>query len=158
MIPGSEAAKSVKSLELDRIESAKDLEDVFGWDVADRMLQQNVAVTRPAIVTAVYALFDPLGFIAHFVKKAKLLLQMLCRKGGGWDDPLQGGVKLRWKRWSADLPKLQALRVNRCFKPMGFGHVKEIQLHLFSDASRLGYSAVGIFVQNITTIKSTVRS
>lgn len=39
MIPGSEAAKSVKSLELDRIESAKDLEDVFGWDVADRMLQ-----------------------------------------------------------------------------------------------------------------------
>ncbi|CAB4028223.1 Hypothetical predicted protein, partial [Paramuricea clavata] len=37
---------------------------------------------------------------------------------------------------------LQAIRVDRCFKPVGFGVVKEIQLHLFSDASRLGYSAV----------------
>jgi hypothetical protein len=42
----------------------------------------------------------------------------------------------------ADLPKLQAIRVDRCFKPVGFGVVKEIQLHLFSDASRLGYSAI----------------
>ena len=74
--------------------------------------------------------------------KAKLLLQMLCRKGVGWDNPLQENDKLQWKRLLADLPKLQAVRVNRCFKPVGFGDVKEIQLHLFLDASRLGYSAV----------------
>ncbi len=56
--------------------------------------------------------------------------------------PLQENEKLQWKRWLADLPKLQAVRVNRCLKPVGFGEVKEIQLHLFSDASRLGYSVV----------------
>ena len=71
-----------------------------------------------------------------------LLLQMLCRKGVGWDDPLQECEKLQWKRWLDDLPKLQAVRVNRCFKPAGFGDVKKAQLHLFSDASGLGYSAV----------------
>jgi hypothetical protein len=74
--------------------------------------------------------------------KAKLLLQMLRRKGVGWDDPLQENEKAQWKRWLADLPKLQEIGVDRCFKPVGFGVVKDIQLHLFSDASRLCYSAV----------------
>ena len=83
------------------------------WDVADRMLQlvDESSVPRPAIVSAVYSLFDPLGFIAPFVMKARLLLQMLCRKGVGWNDPLQESDKLQWKRWLADLPKLQAVRV-----------------------------------------------
>ena len=151
-IPESERAKSVRNLELDQLptESALGIkwnteEDVFVWDVSDRMLQvvNENSVTRRTIVSAVYSLFDPLGFIAPFVMKAKLLLQMLCRKGVGWDDPLQESDKLQWKRWLADLPKLQAVRVNRCFKPIEFGDVKEIQLHLFSDASRLGYAAVG---------------
>ncbi len=64
------------------------------------------------------------------------------QKGSWMGRPLQENEKLQWKRWLADLPKLQAVRVNRCLKPVGFGEVKEIQLHLFSDASRLGYSVV----------------
>ena len=97
-IPESERAKSVKNLELDQLptESALGIkwnteEDVFVWDVSDRMLQvvNENSITRRAIVSAVYSLFDPLGFITPFVMKAKLLLQMLCRKGVGWDDPLQ---------------------------------------------------------------------
>ena len=150
-IPETERAKSMKDLELDRLptESALGIkwnteEDKFEWDVSEKMLRlvNEASVTRRAIVSAVYSLFDPLGFIAPYVMKAKLLLQMLCRKGVGWDDPLQENEKAQWKRWLADLPKLQAIRVDRCFKPVGFGVVKEIQLHLFSDASRLGYSAV----------------
>ena len=39
-------------------------------------------------------------------------------------------------------PRLQVLKVDRCFKPLNFGEVKEVQLHLFSDASRVGYAAV----------------
>jgi hypothetical protein len=150
-IPERERAKSVKDLELDRLptESALGIkwnteEDKFEWDVSKKMLQlvNEASVTRRAIVSAVYSLFDPLGFIAPYVMKAKLLLQMLCRKGVGRDDPLQENEKAQWKRWLADLPKLQAIRVDRCFKPFGFGVVKEIQLHLFSDASRLGYWTV----------------
>ena len=114
----------MKNLELDQLptESALGIkwntENVFVWDVSDRMLQvmNENSVTRRAIVSAVYSLFDPLGFIAPFIMKAKLLLQMLCRKGVGWDNPLQKRDKLQWKRWLADLPKLQAVRVNHCFK------------------------------------------
>ena len=142
----------MKNLELDKLPTESVLgikwnteEDMFVWDVSDRMLQvvNENSVTWRAIVSAVYSLFDPLGFIAPFVMRAKLLLQLLCRKGVGWDDPLQESDKLQWKRWLANLPKLQAVRVSRCFKPIEFGDVKEIRLHLFSDASRLGYAVVG---------------
>ena len=148
-IPETERAKSVKYLELDRLptESALGIkwnteEDKFEWDVSEKMLQlvNEASVTRRAIVSAVYSLFDPLGFIAPYVMKAKLLLPMLCRKGVGC--PTSRKREAQWKLWLADLPKLQAIRVDRCFKHVGFGVVKEIQLHLFSDASRLDYSAV----------------
>lgn len=150
-IPETERAKSVANLELERLptESALGLkwnteEDTFVWNVAEKMprLVNEGSITRRTIVSAVYSLFDPLGFIAPYVMKAKLLLQMLCRKGVGWDDPLEESEMAQWKRWLDDLPKLQMVRVNRCFKPMGFGEVKETQLHLFSDASRFGYASV----------------
>lgn len=83
-------------------------------DVEERMYQRanEASTTRRAIVTAVYSLLDPLGFIAPYLMKVKLLLQMLCRKGVGWDDPLQESERSQWKRWLADLPKLQAIRVD----------------------------------------------
>lgn len=150
-IPESERAKSVVNLELEQLptESALGLkwnieEDKFVWEVMEKMLQRvsQKPVTRRGIVSAVYSLFDPLGFIAPYAMKAKLLLQTLSRKRLGWDDTLEETDKEQWKRWLDDLPKLHQIQVDRCFKPKGFGEVKEVQLHLFSDASRQGYAAV----------------
>ncbi|XP_028418916.1 uncharacterized protein LOC114544487 [Dendronephthya gigantea] len=58
------------------------------------------------------------------------------------DDPLGEDECAQWKRWLEDLSKLCEIRVKRCFKPDELGDIVEIQLHLFSDASRVGYSAV----------------
>ena len=41
-----------------------------------------------------------------------------------------------------DLPKLQGLQIERCFKPKDFGETKSVQLHSFPDGSRIGYGAV----------------
>ena len=51
---------------------------MFVWDVADTILQlvDESSVTQQAIVSAVYSLLDLLGFIASFVMKAELLLQL----------------------------------------------------------------------------------
>ena len=150
-IPESERAKSVVNLELEKLptESALGLkwnieEDKFVWEVMEKMLQRvsQKPVTRRGIVSAVYSFFDPLGFIAPYAMKAKLLLQTLSRKRLGWDDTLEETDKEQWKRWLNDLPKLHQIQVDRCFKPKGFGEVKEVELHLFSDASRQGYAAV----------------
>ena len=150
-IPESERAKSVVDLDMDKLptESALGLkwnteDDSFVWDVAEKLSRflKTEPVTRRDLVSAVYSLFDPLGFIAPYMMKAKLLLQMLVRKGVGWDDPLGEDERAQWRRWLDDLPKLSEIRVTRCFKPAVFVDIVEIQLHLFSDASRSGYSAV----------------
>ncbi len=119
-------------------------DDSFVWDVAKKLPQflTTDPVTPRALVSAIYSLFDPLGFIAPYLMKAKLLLQMLSRKGVGWDDPLGEDERAQWRRWLEDLAKLCKIRVNRCLKPSMFREIVEIQLHLFSDASRSGYSAV----------------
>ena len=150
-IPEGERAKSVVNLDIEKLptESALGLKwntenDSFVWDVAEKLSRflNTEPVTRRDLVSAVYSLFDPLGFIAPYLMKAKLLLQMLVRKGVGWDDPLGEDERTQWRRWLADLPKLSEIRINRCFKPAVFGNIVEIQLHLFSDASRSGYSSV----------------
>ena len=72
-----------------------------------QLLNQKPMTSR-GIVSAVYSIFDPLGFMAPYVK-AKLLLQTLGRKRLGWDDPLEEANKGQWKRCLDDLPKLQEL-------------------------------------------------
>ena len=54
----------------------------------------------------------------------------------GRDDPLGEDDKNHEKRWLDDLPMQQEMQVVHCFKPKGFGEVKEVQQHLLSDASR----------------------
>ena len=44
--------------------------------------------TRRGIFSVICMLFDPLGFIAPVILKAKLLLQNLCRNGLGWDEKI----------------------------------------------------------------------
>ena len=97
-IPESERAKSVVNLELEQLPTESVLglkwnieEDKFVWEVVEKMLRRvsQKPVTRREIVSAVYSLFNPLGFIAPYAMKAKLLLQTLSRKRLGWDDTLE---------------------------------------------------------------------
>ena len=74
--------------------------------------------------------------------KAKLLLQDLCRKKLGWDTAIAEQDRIQWFHLLEDVPKLENLQVDRCFKPKNFAQIKNAQLHIFSDGSRVGYGAV----------------
>ena len=108
--------------------------------------EQNVASQRPmtrrGVLSVVCSLFDPLSFVAPYVMKGELLLQEPCRQKLEWDEILGQREREQWERWLADLTRLQEIRIERCIKPKDFGEVKETQLHLFSDGSRVGYGAV----------------
>ena len=150
VVPQPERAKSVVNLELDQLPTQSALglkwdieDDKFVREVSDKLMSatSKVPLTKRGMVSVVYSLFDSLGFIAPYIIKAKLLLQTLNRKGIGWDEPVTDAECLQWERWIDDLDKLREVKIDRCFKPEGFGKVQETQLHLFSDASRKGYSA-----------------
>ena len=153
-IPESERAKTVVNLELEQLPTQSALgmkwnieDDKFVWEISQKLMsvKSKKPVTRRGIVSVVYSLYDPLGFIAPYVMKAKLILQMLSRKKIGWDEPLEENENEQWTRWLDDLGKLKEVTVDRCFKPKEFTQVQEIQLHLFSDASRQGYAAAAYF-------------
>lgn len=69
----------------------------------------------------------------------KQILQSLCRVNVDWDDPIPDHLLPRWEQWRAELHTLEQLKIQRCYKPKGFGKVKTVQLHHFSDASLDGY-------------------
>ena len=150
-IPESERASSVVNLDIEDLPTACALglkwnveADKFVWEVSAkvRRLLEGKPMTRRGVLSVVSSLFDPLGFIAPFIMKAKLLLQELCRKKLGWDSAINEQEMVQWLRWLEDLPKLQELEIDRCFKPKDFGETKSVQLHIFSDGSRVGYGAV----------------
>ena len=150
-IPECERASSVVNLDIEDLPTACALglkwnveADKFVWDVSTKVqtLAKVKPMTRRGILSLVSSLFDPLGFIAPYVMKAKLLLQDLCRRKLGWDTEIEEQDKVQWSRWLEDLLKLEEIQVDRCIKPRNFAEIKNIQLHLFSDGSRVGYGAV----------------
>lgn len=77
--------------------------------------------------------------MAPILLKAKIILQEMCRRGTGWDDPLTDELRLQWEQWRSDLVHLDNVTIPRTYSPAGFGKVLQAELHHFSDASTKGY-------------------
>ena len=112
--------------------------DTFGFKISLR----DKPSTRRGILSIVSSIYDPLGFVAPFILPAKCLLQTLCRRGLGWDDKVSNEDISIWQSWLGDLPKLESLKVYRCFKLPDFVDVTTSQIHHFADAGQTVYGAV----------------
>ncbi|KAI3351066.1 hypothetical protein L3Q82_005633 [Scortum barcoo] len=143
-IPPSERATNISNMDL----SFEDLplERALGikWDVESDHFQINVNLkdqpaTRRGVLSTVASLYDPLGFVAPVLLKAKIILQETCRRGTDWDDPLSDELRPKWEQWRSDLVHLDKVTISRTYAPAGFGKVSKTELHHFSDASLKGY-------------------
>ena len=108
-----------------------------------RITLNTKPLTRRGVLSVVSSVYDPFGFVAPFVLSAKKILQDLCREDKlDWDDEMPDQYRIRWTKWIKELPEIENLVVDRCLKPSHFGQIVSKQMHLFSDASSLGYGAV----------------
>ena len=98
--------------------------------------------TSSGILSLVSSVYDPLGFASPFVLLTKVILQNLCCRGLKWDEVVSEEHLKNWQQWVCDRPRLEESSVNHSFKPSGFGDASSCELHHFSDASQVGYSAV----------------
>ena len=74
---------------------------------------------------------------------AKKLLQDLRREERlGWDDELLEAYCTRWEKWRNKLPLLERMAISRCARPTDFGEIKSKEIHIFADASTVGYGFV----------------
>ena len=81
-------------------------------------------------------MFDPFQVLAPYSIRAKIMLQQTWLRGIGWDDPLPEDLSLFWTDWLKHLPKLEAIRLNRCLIQSG-KQVNAANIHTFIDASEV---------------------
>lgn len=89
------------------------------WSMANNSFSFNIKVkdhppTRRGLLSVVASLYDPFGFIAPFTLSGKQILQELCHKGIGWDDPVPEQLCSRWEEWKNGLTILVGLLQLSC--------------------------------------------
>ncbi|XP_068728886.1 uncharacterized protein [Montipora capricornis] len=111
--------------------------DCFVYEVAKR----NIADTRRKMLSLTASLFDPIGFLAPFLVRAKILLQQVWHCGIGWDDLLPSELLKEWSKWQEELDGILQFRISRFYR-----HVPDspsaIELHIFGDASEQAFCSV----------------
>lgn len=143
-IPESERAPNMKNLDLSFENLPLDRALGVQWNVeADKFMFnikfQSQPTTRRGILSTVASLYDPLGFVAPVLLKAKTILQEMCRRGVAWDDLIAEELLPHWLKWRDDLVNLTNVVIPRTYVPAKFGPICKVELHHFSDASTKGY-------------------
>lgn len=96
-------------------------------------------LSKRGILSTYNAVYDPLGMLAPFVIRAKILFQGLCREGRGWDETLDGETANKWRVWLSELESLADFSIPRCYSPTHLTGDTRTDLHVFADASQLAY-------------------
>ena len=114
---------------------------VFGIDVDIVKLRSKTGYTKREVVSLAAKIFDPIGLIAPFSVRSKLILQSLWTKGVGWDEEIPMEVSLKWNQWIQELSELEHLHIPRCYTDLPLGQNPKVELHAFGDASEVAYAS-----------------
>ncbi|XP_015751232.1 PREDICTED: uncharacterized protein LOC107331194 [Acropora digitifera] len=137
-------SQSTLNLELDQLPINRTLG--LHWDAErDVFCLKAVSTKKPAtkrgILCTISSLFDPLGFLSPFILPIKVLIQDLWKGRVEWDDEIQGHHLKVWRQWTGSLPRLEDIKIPRCYRNPDISNSCTVQLHVFSDASEYAYSA-----------------
>lgn len=113
------------------------VEDVFSLSVR---LTPIDPPTKRSVLSQTARLFDPLGWLAPILVRAKLLIQSAWLQQLDWDTPLPKEEAAVWTNLESELPVVERIRLPRwlrCAERRSPG-----ELHGFSDASERAYAAV----------------
>ena len=89
------------------------------------------------------ALYDPLGFVLPYVMEARMFFQSFWRRKLPWKASIPEEIKSSWKQWRQQLKNLGTVKIDRCIQEPHREHeVVERHLHIFGDASEVGYGCV----------------
>ena len=143
-IPVDDRAKCLKDLDLQHctlpVERALGVQWCVETDTFEfRIILQDKPMTRRGILSTVSSVYDPLGFLSPFTLIGKQILQQLCCDKAEWNDQVPDELRMKWDKWRTDLLHLEQLKIPRCSIPDGFGNIRSVELHHFSDASVSGY-------------------
>ncbi|XP_071477128.1 uncharacterized protein [Diadema antillarum] len=142
--PVEERAKSLQDVDLDIDKLVLERALGVSWNVENDTFSFRVQVkknpfSRRGVLSTISSIYDPSGFLGPVILKGKRILQSMCKQNLDWDAPMPDELRPEWEKWLHDLQHLNDLQFMRCYKPSGFGDIKQVELHHFSDASQDGY-------------------
>ena len=115
-IPKDLRAEGVSSRDLAKYDGTERALGLF-WQLQSDAFTFRIDVkqrpsTRRGILSALSAIYDPLGFLAPVILPAKRILQQLCKTNNlDWDDSIPEEFLPKWCKWLTDLPKLNDILV-----------------------------------------------
>ena len=112
--------------------------DCFCFSIYSHQLPES---TKCGVLSRLSTVFDPLGVLAPYMLPAKCLVQSLWHKNKDWDEPFDEEDQSIWKDWLEDLMRMSELELPHCFCVNTCPEAL-IQLHVFADASEMGFGAV----------------
>ncbi|XP_029167413.1 uncharacterized protein LOC114937904 [Nylanderia fulva] len=117
-------------------------EDRFAFAIHPRVVSE---FTKRRVLAETARLFDPMGWLAPVVIRAKILIQTTWLQQLDWDTPLPAKDVKRWQQLLNQLPLLSNIRVNRWLSTDS--DYSTLQIHGFADASERGYAAA-VYIRN----------
>ena len=100
-------------------------------------LCDNGKVTKRTISSKSGQVWDPLGLLAPFLIRSKIILRQCWIDENGWDDDVTPEVAAGWQLWLLELKELDALSIPR---PIVLDmEIVDMEIIAFSDASQKAY-------------------
>ena len=103
--------------------------------------EEKGIITNRMFLSRIATLFDPPGFLAPNIIQRKMIMQDLWLQGLEWNGPPEEDMKYEFMAWCNKLEQISEIKVPKCLL-MNLGK-HEVSLHVFSDASKEAYAAVG---------------
>ena len=100
-----------------------------------------VSIIQRNFLKKISTLFDPLGLLAPFTIRSKILMQETWNAGIDWDEKVPDTIKQKMKMWFQKLQILDLIKVDRCVRESEEQMETNISIHSYSDASEVAYSA-----------------
>lgn len=101
--------------------------------------------TKRLLLSEISSLFDPFGWIAPVIIKAKNVLQDAWRLNLDWDESAPTSLIDQWLKIRGELHLLNTLKIPRW---IGYSPEHSMELHGFCDASQVGIAAV-VYIKNL---------
>lgn len=110
--------------------------DVFHY----RINYNEENLTKRFVLSTIARIYDPLGFIAPVIAKAKIFMKRIWNYKLEWDDLLPNELIQEWQCFTSVLMSLTELKIPRWINTTSKN--RSIELHGFADASADAYGAV----------------
>ncbi|XP_055589555.1 uncharacterized protein LOC129741792 [Uranotaenia lowii] len=123
--------------------------DVFSFPInffgnLNQYVTERKRPTKRIALKCIMSLFDPLGLLSPYTIHGKMLVQDLWRTGVQWDQEMQDTEWQKWLSWTNLLKDINRLEIPRHYFA-GLATNQTVQLHIFTDASELGYGCAAYF-------------